>query len=191
MCDHLCVCDGRTDATQQATNTRGVGHVGWGNTIANLKTCSRLRISFLRLAWVKRKIHTYIKGKHPGGRNRWMGEHKCKLEDVFQITDSFKASLGEEKYTSLHKRQTPWWSETLGAENPNIFFKCMGEQRHKIIHTKFKLSRKLRWARLRVPVFRFLEICKDQYKHQVNEKECVLLDIGLEIVITHLKCYLF
>ena len=72
MCDHLCVCDGRTDATQQATNTRGVGHVGWGNTSANLKTCSRLRISFLRLAWVKRNIL-------PRGSEALDGEHKCKL----------------------------------------------------------------------------------------------------------------
>ena len=37
---------------------------------------------FLRLAWVKRKIHTYIKGKHPGGRKRWVGKTSASFLKV-------------------------------------------------------------------------------------------------------------
>ena len=78
-----------------------------------------------------------------------MGEHKCKLEDAFQIADFFyKACLGDEKYYSF--RGSEMW---MGNTKANFLKPCQGKdvtnisflnarvnRDIKIIHTDITLS---------------------------------------------------
>ena len=76
----------------------GVGQFGWGNTSANLKTRSRLWISFnCLLGW--REIYINIT---PGDRKRWMGNTNANFLKPWQGKD----------VTNISFLKMPGWTDT-------------------------------------------------------------------------------